>query len=414
MIEKSNLRKLFIKIFLVFTMIFACNMCEISFFKSNVQIASAAGRKSTKIIKTKSDYIKELKKHIVRFDERFEISVSKEVVDENSAKKLINSLVEFKDTVDRATAKVKVYKNYIKIILKLDYIDGYNNYEELKRSIIKTEAELVERIISHSNNVDNNFILNIDKTLYSSENDYRFKEFSDKIFDIPEFTDLLSAKDGYFDRFNHRGSYWQQNISFKTDITKEDLKRLDDYVNTWVNAYISSYMTDEERARKIFEFMINEYSYSYGENNDEVWFYTGDNAKSAKLGKYDIYTSFAPAFYKGGVCSAFSKLFYRLAKASGLESRYIEGDVNDGNKYGHSWNLVKVDGIWYHIDTTWGRGQYEGESTTWVNWDYYLKGDDTMNDNIHKHNWDRNRYPSAPKDYLLNYSGKFIANKKTA
>lgn len=65
-----------------------------------------------------------------------------------------------------------------------------------------------------------------------------------------------------------------------------------------------------------------------------------------------------------GVCAGYAKLFAAIAKAAGLEARYVVGTVRgadmrpDGES--HAWNAVKVDGAWYLVDTTWDAGYLEG------------------------------------------------------
>ena len=59
-----------------------------------------------------------------------------------------------------------------------------------------------------------------------------------------------------------------------------------------------------------------------------------------------------------GICTGYSNLFAALARASGLEARAITGKARfDGKRYYHQWNEVKIDGVWYFIDTTWNAGR---------------------------------------------------------
>lgn len=50
-------------------------------------------------------------------------------------------------------------------------------------------------------------------------------------------------------------------------------------------------------------------------------------------------------------CVGYANLFYELAKRNGIPCRYISGSDNYGEF--HVWNLVELDGQWYHVDCTW-------------------------------------------------------------
>ena len=63
-----------------------------------------------------------------------------------------------------------------------------------------------------------------------------------------------------------------------------------------------------------------------------------------------------------GVCSAYTGLFTALADGLGLEHGVAHSDSMN-----HTWNIVKLDGTWYHIDVTW-----DDKGSTPV-YDYYLK-----------------------------------------
>lgn len=50
-----------------------------------------------------------------------------------------------------------------------------------------------------------------------------------------------------------------------------------------------------------------------------------------------------------GVCQAYTSMFYKMAKAVGLEVEYQLGTLDGIN---HVWNLVNIAGKWYHVDVT--------------------------------------------------------------
>jgi transglutaminase/protease-like cytokinesis protein 3 len=49
-----------------------------------------------------------------------------------------------------------------------------------------------------------------------------------------------------------------------------------------------------------------------------------------------------------GVCDAYSKLFALFMERYGIEWRMLTSEAMD-----HSWNQVRIDGQWLHVDVTW-------------------------------------------------------------
>ena len=287
------------------------------------------------------------------------------------------------------------FYSYDRIDLFVKYKTTKSKFKKFKSGIIRSEKEFIDRMIKNAKNVKQSFSVSVSKKVVDLFDEEATERLFSRLYDDVEFADIVS--NGY----NTTTMNWTMTVNNKYDITKSDVKNLDILVKTWVAENISPDMTEVEKVKKIFEYMTMEYAYSYGDNGED-WYYTGDNKRNAKLGKYDVHTSFALAFKKGGVCSGYSRLFSRLAKEAGLEVIYITGKTNRENSAGHAWNMVQVDGKWYHIDVTWGRGKYYASPEVYINWKYFLKGDDTMGDDAHKHIWDKNEYPRAYADYPIN------------
>lgn len=49
-----------------------------------------------------------------------------------------------------------------------------------------------------------------------------------------------------------------------------------------------------------------------------------------------------------GTCQAYTQLYIAFLREAGIESHFVASD-----SIAHIWNLVKIDGIWYHVDLTW-------------------------------------------------------------
>lgn len=89
------------------------------------------------------------------------------------------------------------------------------------------------------------------------------------------------------------------------------------------------------------------------------------------------------------VCQAYALLAYRLFEEMGIESRYVVGYAGEL----HAWNTVKVDGVWYQLDTTWNDLIYNGgDLGDNIHYRYFL----VTNEQLRKdHTWNEWQYPTA-------------------
>ena len=66
------------------------------------------------------------------------------------------------------------------------------------------------------------------------------------------------------------------------------------------------------------------------------------------------HNAYGALFEKYCVCDGFSRLTKMMCDDMGVECHIITGKCLEGG--GHAWNVVKVDGKWYHLDVTWNDG----------------------------------------------------------
>lgn len=79
---------------------------------------------------------------------------------------------------------------------------------------------------------------------------------------------------------------------------------------------------------------------------------------------------------KSTVCGGYAKAFSYLCSRIGIESLTITGDFNSTP---HMWNMVKIDGEWYHVDVT--SGHSDNAEMPYVRYDYFCVTDEVISKN---------------------------------
>lgn len=87
-----------------------------------------------------------------------------------------------------------------------------------------------------------------------------------------------------------------------------------------------------------------------------------------------------------GDCLGFSSTFQLLMDLAGVECVTVVGSSFEEESL-HSWNMVCLDGSWYHVDVSWDVDDVE-EPHRFLN-----VSDGYMEEMAHQ--WDRSQYPAA-------------------
>lgn len=84
------------------------------------------------------------------------------------------------------------------------------------------------------------------------------------------------------------------------------------------------------------------------------------------------------------VCQGYAKASQYLLDIADIPCILVSGTVNNGES--HAWNMVKADGKWYYLDTTWGDASYSGSADVKVpevSYDYLCTNSYWMNKTHH-------------------------------
>lgn len=149
------------------------------------------------------------------------------------------------------------------------------------------------------------------------------------------YSDLLTSAPEFFYLENRISYSYQQSGAYKT-VTQVQLRytltgdALDEaklgyeqelaYIVSQVNPALS----ETEKALWVHDYLISVYGY--------------DDSQTY----YDAYSLFRE---RKGVCQAYSLAYIAVLRELGMEAVMVSSEVMN-----HAWNLVKVDGEWYHAD----------------------------------------------------------------
>lgn len=194
------------------------------------------------------------------------------------------------------------------------------------------------------------------------------------------------------------------DVKYRVDIDME--YAVNSFVKDWVSENIDPYLTEYAKVQKIHDFIVKENFYNRGDSKEES-------------GGISIYHPASILYGNGGVCNAYATLFDLMARQAGLKTRLITGK-SLGNGEDHMWNMVKVMGSYYHIDTTWDdpiinyREGYVENIGDFVIYDYFLKSDQeilksrTINESKSRPKATSN-FPASPENFRIEeVDGKYF------
>ncbi len=140
---------------------------------------------------------------------------------------------------------------------------------------------------------------------------------------------------------------------------EEKQRQVDAVAAEWL-AGSSPSASDYEKAKYVFETLIRQVDYVEEASDSQ-------NILSVFLNRQTV-------------CQGYACATQYLLRQLGIASSIVTGEASDGAGGGlHAWNLVKLDGAYYYMDTTWGNGAYHmagnGEQGKFVNYNFLCMTD---------------------------------------
>lgn len=138
-------------------------------------------------------------------------------------------------------------------------------------------------------------------------------------------------------------------------------------------ADIKEGMTDVEKALIIHDYLVREVDYSLAVQNG--WDYSDD-----------VFTLKGVFVDRIAVCQGYATAYSFLLNEVGVESMIVSS-----NAMNHAWNLVNIDGNWYHVDVTWDdpTNGYEVDFCRggFVRHEHFLRSDEEFLNELEHYGW---------------------------
>ena len=119
--------------------------------------------------------------------------------------------------------------------------------------------------------------------------------------------------------------------------------------------------SDYGRIKSVYEYLIDTVEYNAGAPDNQC-------VQSALLNHQSV-------------CAGYAKAFQYICHRMGYFCTYVTGSIRGGGD--HAWNIVRIDGNYYHVDVTWGDPVFaeaweDGTGITVMNYNYLCCTDDEI------------------------------------
>ena len=151
---------------------------------------------------------------------------------------------------------------------------------------------------------------------------------------VKPFTDDITKFNSFKTITFTYNEYGKFSIIIEHIYSKAEITAINYIVENKVNEIIKGDMTTEEKIKKIHNYIIDSTKY--------------DTLKTENIydDTYKSNTAYGVLIQGYGICSGYSDTMAIFLNKLGIENYKISNDT-------HIWNLVHINGVWTHLDTTW-------------------------------------------------------------
>ncbi len=217
--------------------------------------------------------------------------------------------------------------------------------------------------------------------LINAETDLNIASFpehasSEEVFALVRMVVMDNPEILYYEGCTYRtDGYLQFNYKYDSETTHAHLQQVRRKAEQIISTVIIPGMSDFEKILEIHDYIVENASY------DTDIHLVGEVPPES-------HSAYGVLIRGTGVCESYAKALKLLLDRLNMESILVSG-IADGEA--HAWNMVKIGGDYYHVDTTWNDPVMK-DGTDVLRHDYFNITDAEISAT---HTWDRHAYPAC-------------------
>ena len=217
-----------------------------------------------------------------------------------------------------------------------DVIVAEELFEDLSQELI---TKVADAMFSFSPSVDiSSFNISTDETvaLFSAVAKYYPSEYS--LISKSDFTYkiIYSPSRGVITSIRF---YYGENANI--DNYRRRVNETNDAINSLVQK--TKGMTDFEKTLYVHDYIVLNCEYDL----DLLAMLEADGTLDGEI-RSERYTEYSVLVNGTGICGSYALAYRAVMNACGVDCLYLSS-----NEMNHAWNLIKLDGKWYHVDCCW-------------------------------------------------------------
>ncbi|WP_010289953.1 transglutaminase domain-containing protein [Kurthia massiliensis] len=239
----------------------------------------------------------------------------------------------------------------------------------LKQTTI-TAQQLLPALVTHMKRGDRKFLLYINGRLPKPLSALLQDAFDISHLQEPFYTQHCGRQQSSYVSVSKNRIKIDFTMSYR--MTRDEHAWVTSEIQRVLAEIIAPHMSDLQKVIAVHDYIVRNHQYEMNTTGSPFTVYTFMHEKQ-------------------GVCMAYALLFAKMMDELNIPCHYVVGKADGESNLGHAWNMVQLEGHWYHIDATWNDLGSKMKSHD-IRYRYFLRSDRFME---RDHHWNHDHYPQC-------------------